>query len=205
MLDIISLQVLEGIAFLHSSSVIHCDLKPSNILIQFDTSGGFQVKLCDFGLSQIQTRDVRVNQPGPNREPSVAIKGTSGYLDPRIVIDKIPYCQLTDLWALAISLLVISGRYSHIDVLQTKQLKAIAHERKTPSSDVIKKFQEHVSLCFGDVRSINRVVIENLISADYTPSQSSCEVMERILLSLQKSMIPMNHVMSAYFDEAASL
>ncbi len=46
-IDIIS-QICSAVAYLHSRQTVHCDLKPSNIMI---TSSGF-VKLIDFGMSR---------------------------------------------------------------------------------------------------------------------------------------------------------
>lgn len=37
-----------GMVYLHDRKVLHCDLKSSNILLD----GSFNIKLCDFGLSQ---------------------------------------------------------------------------------------------------------------------------------------------------------
>ena len=47
-------QLLEGIGFLHSESIIHCDLKPTNILI-VDREGNFIPKITDFGISKKTT------------------------------------------------------------------------------------------------------------------------------------------------------
>lgn len=38
----------QGLYYLHSNSIIYCDLKPSNVLMnEYNT-----LKLCDFGLSK---------------------------------------------------------------------------------------------------------------------------------------------------------
>lgn len=42
-------QILEGVACAHSQGVVHCDLKPNNIL--FDKEG--QVKITDFGIAHV--------------------------------------------------------------------------------------------------------------------------------------------------------
>jgi serine/threonine protein kinase len=50
------LEIVEDVAlgmnYLHAKSVLHCDLKSSNVLIGND----WKVKLCDFGLSQIKSK-----------------------------------------------------------------------------------------------------------------------------------------------------
>ena len=45
----ISMQILQGLAFCHSHGIIHCDIKPENILL---IPGGFKnIKIIDFGSS----------------------------------------------------------------------------------------------------------------------------------------------------------
>jgi mitogen-activated protein kinase 1/3 len=45
-------QMLCGLKYIHSFSVIHRDLKPANILLNEDCS----LKICDFGLARIVDR-----------------------------------------------------------------------------------------------------------------------------------------------------
>ncbi len=73
---LVMLQTLEALSFVHSAGLVHCDVKPSNILMKFDLDGNFIIKLCDFGLSHLQS------------DKRVILKGTSGYTDPVAVIDK---------------------------------------------------------------------------------------------------------------------
>lgn len=42
-------RICEGVCYLHSKDVVHCDLKPNNILVTADGS----VKLIDFGSARI--------------------------------------------------------------------------------------------------------------------------------------------------------
>jgi len=48
----IMMDVALGMSYLHGKNVLHCDLKSSNVLIDEN----WNVKLCDFGLSRINTR-----------------------------------------------------------------------------------------------------------------------------------------------------
>jgi serine/threonine protein kinase len=43
-------QALDGIGALHNAGLVHCDLKPSNVMLVPHASALFQVKILDFGL-----------------------------------------------------------------------------------------------------------------------------------------------------------
>lgn len=45
-------QILTALQYLHKKDVVHCDLKPENVLLTSET-GMPQTKLCDFGFARI--------------------------------------------------------------------------------------------------------------------------------------------------------
>lgn len=56
-IKIIFMDIVKGVAYLHSQKIIHRDLKPANILIDFNSN---QIKIADFGLSRklsLQSRE----------------------------------------------------------------------------------------------------------------------------------------------------
>lgn len=70
----IALGAARGIAYLHHecrSSIIHCDIKPENILLTTD----FTPKVSDFGLAKLLGKDV-------SQLITTNIRGTPGYLAP---------------------------------------------------------------------------------------------------------------------------
>ncbi|KRW98484.1 Protein kinase-like domain [Pseudocohnilembus persalinus] len=84
---VIAVQVLEQIEYIHSKGIIHCDIKPENILIQKKIDNhkvrfnqneeDFQINLIDFGLSQLF-----LNENGTHVEFQIhpKIQGTIKYL-----------------------------------------------------------------------------------------------------------------------------
>lgn len=70
-------QIAEAIDYAHSVGVIHRDIKPANILLEDMNSGGYMVKLVDFGISRVAEEDAaaRLTQTG-------GIVGTPKYISP---------------------------------------------------------------------------------------------------------------------------
>jgi len=78
----IALGAARGIAYLHHecrSSIIHCDIKPENILLTAD----FTPKVSDFGLAKLLGKEVS--------RVITNIRGTRGYLAPEWLTN----CTLT--------------------------------------------------------------------------------------------------------------
>ncbi|CAN6234400.1 unnamed protein product [Urochloa humidicola] len=69
----LALDVARGLLYLHeecSTQIIHCDIKPQNILLD----GNFTAKISDFGLAKL----LRTNQT----QTITGIRGTRGYVAP---------------------------------------------------------------------------------------------------------------------------
>ena len=75
----IAIRVAEAIEHAHERGVLHCDLKPQNILVAVDdTHGGANapaVKLIDFGLAKLWRDDLKITHPGD-------ILGSPAYMAP---------------------------------------------------------------------------------------------------------------------------
>ncbi|BET02336.1 IG_like [Nesidiocoris tenuis] len=82
-------QICEGVAYMHSQSVVHLDLKPENIMCT--TRNSHDIKLIDFGLAQ------KLNEDTPVR----VLFGTPEFIAPEI-INYEPIGTLTDMWSVGV-------------------------------------------------------------------------------------------------------
>ncbi|CAB0006830.1 unnamed protein product [Nesidiocoris tenuis] len=82
-------QICEGVAYMHSQSVVHLDLKPENIMCT--TRNSHDIKLIDFGLAQKLNEDTPVH----------VLFGTPEFIAPEI-INYEPIGTLTDMWSVGV-------------------------------------------------------------------------------------------------------
>ena len=82
----ISKQILTALKFVHSLNLIHCDLKPENVL--FESYARAEIKVIDFGSSCFVTD--RLSSYVQSR----------CYRAPEVILGCLPYDQKVDLWSL---------------------------------------------------------------------------------------------------------
>ncbi len=90
----IVLQIAQALAYIHSQNLIHCDLKPQNVMLvhsEASTRKSYNVKLLDFGLAQ-----TRNSSPG-------SVFGTPRYISPEVAMSEAP-TDLSDVYSLGILL-----------------------------------------------------------------------------------------------------
>ncbi|XP_054798136.1 putative receptor protein kinase ZmPK1 isoform X1 [Prosopis cineraria] len=95
----IALGVARGLAYLHEEClewILHCDVKPQNILLDSD----YQPKVADFGLSKLLKRDDSDNSKFSR------IRGTRGYMAPEWVFN-MPITSKVDVYSYGIVVLEI--------------------------------------------------------------------------------------------------
>jgi mitogen-activated protein kinase kinase kinase len=123
--QVYALQMLEGLAYLHNSSIVHRDIKPENILL--DHNG--VIKYVDFGAAKIIARQGQtIVQPEPGRHANRnsgeqngappraqqgTITGTPMYMSPEVIRGEGAqrFSGAADIWSLGCVLLeMATGR-----------------------------------------------------------------------------------------------
>uniref|UniRef100_A0A8C4NI68 Serine/threonine-protein kinase n=1 Tax=Eptatretus burgeri TaxID=7764 RepID=A0A8C4NI68_EPTBU len=94
-------QILVALRHLHFKNIVHCDLKPENVLLS--SADPFpQLKLCDFGFARI------IGEKSFRR----SMVGTPAYLAPEVLRSKQGYNRSLDLWSVGVILYVsLSGSF----------------------------------------------------------------------------------------------
>ena len=93
-------QILVALKHLHSKNIVHCDLKPENVLLS-SNSEFTQVKLCDFGFARI------IGEKSFRR----SVVGTPAYLAPEVLRNK-GYNRSLDMWSVGVIVYVsLSGTF----------------------------------------------------------------------------------------------
>jgi len=94
------LQAGEAIAEAHSLGIVHRDLKPANLFVVRRPSGGFAVKVLDFGISKV----TRSGAPDFGVTKSSATMGSPLYMAPELISDAREADARCDIWALGVIL-----------------------------------------------------------------------------------------------------
>ena len=93
--------ILRGLLYMHQKGVVHCDLKPDNVLVFPQVGGGNVVKITDFGLAKID---------GEEEETPVSFRGTPAYMPPESLALK-QYDPIMDIWSLGCTVIeMVTGK-----------------------------------------------------------------------------------------------
>ncbi|KAJ1136548.1 hypothetical protein NDU88_002963 [Pleurodeles waltl] len=90
-------QILEGVQYMHSQSIVHLDLKPENIVCVNRT--GNYIKIIDFGLARMLGHGTQVK----------VMQGTPEFIAPEVIAFE-PIGFTTDMWSIGvICFILLSG------------------------------------------------------------------------------------------------
>ncbi|EHA8592152.1 putative receptor protein kinase ZmPK1 [Cocos nucifera] len=137
----IALGVAKGLAYLHHEClewVIHCDVKPENILLGQD----FEPKIADFGLAKLLNR-------GGSGQSLSRIQGTRGYLAPEWA-SSLPITGKVDVYSYGVVLLELVkgvrvsdwtiGREEEVEMVLRRSLKLLKENLENGEESWIEDF-----------------------------------------------------------------
>lgn len=94
-------ETLDALGHAHDRGIVHCDIKPENILLNF-SGKGCRAKISDFGISRLMSE-------AENRRQSGGYTGSPAYMAPERFYGK--YSPASDLYAVGIILFeLITGK-----------------------------------------------------------------------------------------------
>ncbi len=94
----VTCQLLEGLAEVHKTGVLHRDIKPDNVLISRDDDGTLCAKLTDFGIASVVGDDLtRITLDG-------TVVGTPFYMAPEQAMERAELDARADLYAVGVIL-----------------------------------------------------------------------------------------------------
>lgn len=116
----IILQVARGLAKAHARGIIHCDIKPANIILTPDSIA----KILDFGIARLASPGLLAG--------TGSTSGTVAYMAPEQTRGD-PVDQRTDIWSLGVLLYeMIAGQRPFPGDLEIELLYAINNEKPLP-------------------------------------------------------------------------
>ncbi|KAH8730441.1 hypothetical protein GQ44DRAFT_768213 [Phaeosphaeriaceae sp. PMI808] len=109
-------QILQGLSYLHSSDIIHRDIKGANILV--DNKGS--VKISDFGISKrIEASTLGGSKKGAQR---VSLQGSVFWMAPEVV-RQTAYTRKADIWSLGCLVVeMFTGSHPHPNCTQLQAI-----------------------------------------------------------------------------------
>ncbi|TXG49209.1 hypothetical protein EZV62_025084 [Acer yangbiense] len=138
--------IVRGLVYIHSQGIVHCDIKPDNILLVpagMDHDGSFVAKLADFGLA----KNLLVED-----EESPCLIGSCRYMSPELVKDKL-LTFTADIWALGCVVVeMMSGKPAWGYGLGREELlNRIGYSSQVPETpnNVSDDAKDFVSRCFN--------------------------------------------------------
>ncbi|KAJ7180664.1 Pkinase-domain-containing protein [Mycena filopes] len=130
-------KILEGLHYLHSSDVVHCDLKAANIL----TTKNGNVKLSDFGVS--------LNLRAMEREIK-DVAGTPNWMAPEVIELK-GASPKSDIWSLACTVVeLLTGRppYAEIANSMSVMFRIVEDDRPPLPDGCSPLLEDFLTQCF---------------------------------------------------------
>lgn len=168
-------QLADALEFLQQSGIVHCDLKPENIMVLSDGDGdgddmrNLKLKIIDFGSAGPS----EVSDSAPQNPPAIALSGTRCYWSPEALLRQ-EMTPAMDMWALGCLLyILISGRHPF-------DLMGSSSEEQIVQRVVACESVSFVHPAWASVPSDVKVLVRGLLEKDPRARLSVGEVLAHV-------------------------
>src|SRR4051812_6436278 len=130
----VAIQLADGLAAAHEKGIVHCDIKPENIMLpgtaaSSQTGSGGQAKLLDFGIARHMATD-----DGTDTGMRAGIAGTPGYVPPEVILGEPPSAR-SDIFALGVTFYeMLTGHHPFLTGNPLGAVQRILHDEPPPVS-----------------------------------------------------------------------
>jgi serine/threonine-protein kinase len=160
----LSIQICAGVGYAHRAGLVHCDIKPQNILVTADG----RVKITDFGIA----RALANLRPG---ETTDVVWGSPQYYSPEQAAGEHP-TPASDVYSIGVVMFeMLAGRLPF--VAATQQALAIMHLREEPP---------RLSLFNPQVPETLERIIHKVLAKEPSARYRTADQMGRILISYRQ-------------------
>lgn len=141
-------QICKGLSSAHGRGLVHHDIKPKNIMLQFHADNTFTVKILDFGLARMEMETEEANDDG-------TVAGTPNTISPEQLLRQ-PSDVRSDIYSLGcVFYYALSGRYPH----DAEEIQQIVNNHLngfiTPLHRVNPEIPEPISLAISKMVSLD--------------------------------------------------
>jgi len=164
-------QLLRGLKFIHSSNVLHRDLKPGNLLVNADC----ELKICDFGLARGFD-----DSPESNAGFMTEYVATRWYRAPEIMLSFASYTKAIDVWSVGcIFAEMLGGKPLFKGRDYVDQLNQILAIRGTPEDSTVRRIGSDRAQVY--IRSLPRMPKVPLAQLYPKATPAAIDLLDRLL------------------------
>ncbi len=167
-----AMQCLEGLAAAHRKDLLHLDIKPENVMAVFNADGGVQIKILDFGISQVMSELQDVSEENE-------IVGSAFYISPEQLKREQP-TPATDLYSLGhVFYLMLAGQTAY----QADDIDELVLLKMGQAAPDIRQFRQDLPDAF--VEWLHRLIAVDPLQRPQTCQQAIKELTAISIRSLQ--------------------
>eukprot|EP01121_Diplochlamys_sp_Union-15-3_P007896 TRINITY_DN2049_c0_g1_i4.p1 TRINITY_DN2049_c0_g1~~TRINITY_DN2049_c0_g1_i4.p1 ORF type:complete len:576 (-),score=59.83 TRINITY_DN2049_c0_g1_i4:33-1535(-) len=177
-------QILLGLEHLHDKLIVHCDIKPENILLS-DKTPEATIKIADFGLAM---------HVGPNDLAHKQMVGTIAYMAPEVLEleynrNGIGFGRAADCWSVGVIMyLLLSGGHPFQNPDQNLMRQNVLYAKWAFVGNIWHSISSHARnliWCFLQKNPRERITVKQALQHPWIKSASTTEIPPEVQTALR--------------------